>query len=168
VLEHQTRLISKSDPAVNLNVNVPSKSLSHIIILAIDGEDRKPFARKEVFKNLDVTKVNVKIEGKPNQLYAEGIFTENTWDQITRLFHENGVSIGEFLTEKYALCLDLRPSTDEQLHGNGIELRSTTEGLTITIHRVAGSGTGTLNLHVFVLQDALLNIKDGRYHSVAF
>jgi len=45
---------------VNLNVNVPLKSLAHILILAIDSaEDRKPFDRKEVFKNLDVTKVNL-------------------------------------------------------------------------------------------------------------
>ena len=162
-------MINKSDSVINLNVNVPSKSLSHIMILAIDqSEDRKPFACKEVFRNLDVTKVDVTIEGKPNQLYAKGLHTENTWDQITKLFHENGVSMGEFLTEKYALCLDLRPSVDETRHGNGIELRNTTEGLTIEIHRVATSGTEKLHLHMFLLQDAQLNIEDGRYHSVAF
>jgi len=178
ILQHHFRIIKKSDAVVNLNVNVPSKSLSHILILAIDSaEDRKPYERKEVFKNLDVTKVNVTVEGKPNQLYAQGLLKENT---IVKLFHENGVSMGEFLTEKYALCLDCRPSIDNAMHGNGVELKNTTDGITIEIHRVAapalapsraagdGSSAESLNLHVFLLQDAQLNIEDGRYHSVAF
>jgi len=96
---------------------------------------------------------------------------ENTWSQIIKLFHENSVSMGEFLTfltEKYALCLDLRPSIDNATHGNGVELKNTTDSLTIELHRVAGSSTENLNLHVFLLQDAQLNIEDGRYHSVTF
>jgi len=167
IIQHHFTVIKKSDTVVNLNVNVPSKSLSHILILAIDSaEDRKPFDRKEVFKNLDLTKVNVTIEGSPNQLYAQGILRNNTWDQIVKLFHENGVSMGEFLTKKYALCLDLRPSIDARMHGNGVELKNTTNGIIIELHRVAGSSTENLNLYVFLLQDAQLNIEDGRYHIV--
>ena len=158
ILQHHFRVIKKSDAVVNLNVNVPSKSLAHILILAIhSAEDR-----------IDVTKVNVTVEGKPNQLYAQGLLKENTWSQVVKLFHENGVSMGEFLTEKYALCLDCRPSIDNAMHGNGVELKNTTDGITIEIHRVAGAATESLNLHVFLLQDAQLNIEDGRYHSVAF
>jgi len=43
--------------------------------------------------------------------------------------------MGEFLTEKYALCLDLRPSIDNATHGNRVELKNTTDGLTIELHR---------------------------------
>jgi len=139
-------------------------------VLAIDtAKDRKPFERKDVFKNLDITKVNVIIEGKPNQHYAQGLSKENTWSEIVKLFKENGVSMGEFLTTKYALLLDLHPSVDNKMHGNGIELRNTTDGLTIEIHRVPGAATTeSLNLHVFLLQDAQLNLESGRFHSVAF
>ena len=76
-----------------------------------------------------------------------------------------GVSLRDFLTEKYALCFDLRPSTDSTLHGNGARLENTSEGVTLEIHRVAG-GAGKLNLHVFVFQDAQLNIENGRFHSI--
>ena len=169
LVQHQFRVVKKSEPVINLNVNAPSKSLSHVLILAIDsGKDRKPFERKEVFKNLDVTKVNITIEGKPNQLYAQGLSKENTWSEITKLFKENGVSMGEFLTEKYALLLDLRPSVDNKMHGNGVELQNTTDGLTIEIQRVPGPDNESLNLHVFLLQDAQLNIEGGRFHSIAF
>ena len=111
--------------------------------------------------------MNIGIEGveKVNALYASGMQTHNTYDQILKCFKENGVTLQEFLTEKYALCLDLRPSVDDVLHGNGARLENTSEGITLEIHRVAG-GAGKLNLHVFVFQDCQLNISGGRFHSI--
>ena len=91
---------------------------------------------------------------------------ENTYDQIVKVFNENGVTLREFLTEKYALCLDFRPSTDSSLHGNGVKLYNTNQGMTLTIHRVAG-GAGKLNLHVFVFQDCHLNLEGGRFRDIA-
>ena len=44
VFEHRFISINKSDPVVNLSINAPSKSLSKILILAVDPEDRKQFA----------------------------------------------------------------------------------------------------------------------------
>ena len=52
------------------------------------------------------------------------------------------------------------------LRGNGANLQNTSEGVTLEIHRVAGSGNGKLNLHMFVFQDAQLNILNGRFHSI--
>ena len=167
VFEHRFISINKIDPVVNLSINASSKSISKILILAIDPDDRKQFAHTEKFRNLDITKVNIGIEGveKVNALYASGMQTHNTYDQIVKVFNENGVTLREFLTEKYALCFDLRPSTDSTLHGNGVNLQNTSEGITLEIHRVAG-GAGKLNLHVFVFQDCQLNISGGRFHSI--
>jgi len=167
--EHEFRVIKKSDPVINVTINKPSKSLTHVLILAIDkAKDRKPFEHKEVFKNLDVTKVSTQIEGKHNQLYAHGLLKENTWTEIVKLFKENGVSMGEFLTEKYALLLDFRPSIDNKMHGNGVELIKSTHGINIEIQRVVGPSTESLNLHVFLLQDAQLNLESGRFNSISF
>ena len=74
--------------------------------------------------------------------------------------------LSDFLTEKYALCFDLRPSIDDALHENGANLQNTYEGVTLEIHRVAGTGNGKLNLHVFVFQDAQLNLMNERFHSI--
>ena len=107
--------------------------MSKILILAVDPDDRKQFAHTEKFKNLDIKEVNIGIEGvaKINALYASGMQTHNTYDQILKVFKENGVSLRDFLTEKYALCFDLRPSVDDALHGNGARLENTTEGVTL-------------------------------------
>ena len=75
------------------------------------------------------------------------------------------MSIGEFVTKK---ILDLRPSIDNKIHGNGIEHKNTTEGLTIEIQRVSGAASESLNLHVFLLQDAQLNLESGRFHGLPF
>ena len=106
VFEHRSTSIDKSGPVVNLLVNAPSKSLSKILILAVDPDDMNQFAHTEKFKILDITKVNIGIEGveKINALYASGMQKENTYDQIVKVFNENCVTLREFLTEKYALC----------------------------------------------------------------
>ena len=151
-----------------MSLNIPSKSLTHIFILAIDPDDRKKYAYNETFKNLDVKEVSVTIEGAPNQLYSSGLQKEDTWYEIQKIFQdENEITIGGFLTTKYALSIDLRPSIDSRLHGSGIRLANTAEGLTIEIERTpATSGTEKLNLMIFLIQDANLKFKDGRFDYV--
>ena len=148
-------------------INAPSKSMSKILILAVEPDDRKQFQHTKKFKNLDITKVNIGIEGveKVNALYASGMEKWNVYDQILKSFQENEVTLRDFLTEKYAPCFDLRPSTDLSLHRNGARLEDTSEGVTLETNRIAG-GVGKLNLHLFVFQDFQLNISGGRFHSV--
>ena len=55
IFEH--RFVSINKFVVNLSVNQPSKSLSKILILSVDPEDRKQLAHTEKFNNLDITKV---------------------------------------------------------------------------------------------------------------
>ena len=169
-LYHQTKVINKTDSVINLSLNIPSKSLTHIFILAIDPDDRKKYAHNETFKNLDIKKATVTIEGSPNQLFSSGMLKEDTWVEIDKLFpNEHEVTLGEFLTSKYAFCLDLRPSIDHRLHGSGIRLENTAEGMTLQIERTpATSGDGKLNLMIFLIQDAQLNIQDGRFHSIEY
>ena len=142
-IKYRFEEINKNDSVINLKINAPCKSLSHVLIFAIDPNDRKDWSRKEVFKNLDIKSVNVAVEGKPNQLYTSGLTTQYTYDQILKFFnHNTTVTIGEFLTTKYALVLDLRGSYDDGLHGNGLELR---DEMTIEIKRIA-SGSCKLRL----------------------
>ena len=104
-----------------------------------------------MFKNLDIKSVNIAVEGKPNQLYISGLTTQYTYDQILKFFnHNTTVTVGKFLTTKYALVLDLRGSYDDALHGNGLELK---HEMTVEIKQIS-SGSGKLKLYVFFVQDA--------------
>ena len=155
-IKYRFEEIDKSDSVINLKINAPCKCLSHVLISAIDPNDRKDWSRKDVFKNLDIRSVNVAAEGKPNQLYSSGLTTQYTYDQVLKFFnHNTTVTIGEFLTTKYALVLDLRGSYDDSHHGNGLELK---DEMTVEIKRIA-SGSSKLRLCVFLVQDAQIGIQ---------
>ena len=47
------------------------------------------------------------------------------------------VSLGEFLTSKFALWLDLRTTDDDRLHGSGYRIENASEGVTIQITKKA-------------------------------
>ena len=77
------------------------------------------------------------------------------------------VSLGEFLTSKYALWLDLRTTDDDWLHGSGHRIENASEGVTIQLTKTA-EAAGTLNIYLYILMDALLNIEDGRFISAVY
>ena len=77
------------------------------------------------------------------------------------------VALGEFLTSKYALWLDLRTTDDDQLYGSGRRIENASEGVTIQITKMAESA-GALNIYLYVLMDAQLNIEDGRFVSALY
>ena len=160
-IKYRFEEINNNDSVINLKISASCKSLSHVLIFAIEPNDLKDWSRKEVFKNLDIKSVNIAVEGKPNQLYISGLTTQYTYDQILKFFnHNTTVTIGEFLTTKYVLVLDLRGSYDDALRGKGLELK---DEMTVEIKRIS-SGNGKLKLlYVFLVQDAQEGIQDSRF-----
>ena len=77
------------------------------------------------------------------------------------------VNLGEFLTRKYFLWLDLRTSDDDRLHGSVRRIKNASEDVTIQITKKA-EAAGALNIHLFVVMDAQLNIEDGQFVSAAY
>ncbi|MEW8687327.1 MAG: hypothetical protein AB2556_16065 [Candidatus Thiodiazotropha sp.] len=77
------------------------------------------------------------------------------------------VSLEEYFTSKYALWLDLRTSDDDRLHGSGRRIENASEGVTIQISKRA-EAAGALNIYLYVIMDAQLNIEDGRFISAVY
>lgn len=183
VLRHRKITANKSDTLWNINLNVPARSMKGVLLLFKDSETA--FARDtEAFYNPKITKVEVTIEGVPNQLFAQGMRTYQQWDETRKLFaagikrhpetgavtrdlHLADVSLGEFLTTKYALWLDLRTTDDGQLHGSGRRVENASEGITLQIAKKAETA-GVLNIYLYVIMDAQLNIEDGRFVSAMY
>ena len=82
------------------------------------------------------TKVSVIVEGKPNQLCAQGMTSFEQYDEICKYFAEGkqrdndaneiqkhlqlyDLTLGEYLVNKYALWLDFRTIDENELHGTG-------------------------------------------------
>ena len=102
------------------------------------------------------------MEGKPNQLYAQGVRLFEQYDEICKYFTEgsqkdNNVCLGEYLVNKYALWLDFRTIDENELHGTGRRIENASESITLQIEKKAESA-GALNAYIYLIMDAQLNI----------
>ena len=185
VLRHRQMTMDKSNTLWNINLNVPARSMKGILVLFENVAAQQPFARNtEAFNNPQITKVEVTIEGIPNQLYSQGVRACKMWDEAKKYFAPGSkrhpdvgtvakdlaladVNLGEFLTSKYSLWLDLRTSDDDSPHCSGRRIENASEGITIQITKKA-EATGALNIYLFVIMDAQINIEDGRFVSAAY
>ena len=71
VLRHRHIKVNMSDTTWNWSCNMPCKSLKGILVLF---EEEKSYVRDtSKFHNPKMEKVSVIVEGKPNQLYAQGM-----------------------------------------------------------------------------------------------
>ena len=154
---------------------MPCKSLKGILGLFEEEEEESYGRDTSKFYNPKIQNVSVIVEGKPNQLHAQGMRSFEQYDEICKYFAEgkqkdnNGnevrkhlqlhdLSVGEYLTDKYALCLDLRTIDKNTLHGMGRRIENTSEGITLQIEKKAESA-GNLNAYIYLIMDAQLNIQ---------
>ena len=92
------------------------------------------------------------MEGKPNQLYTQGMRSFEQYDEICKYFAEGkqrdndaneiekhlqlyDLSLGEYLVNKYALWLDFRMIDENELHGTGRRIENASEGITLQIEK---------------------------------
>ena len=177
VLRHRQIFVNKLDTMWNASFNIPCKSLKGILVLF---EEEQPYARDtSKFYNPKIQKVSVIVEGKPNQLYAQGMRSFEQYDETHKYFTEgkqkdnnanevqkhlqlHDLSIGEYLTDKYALWLDFRTIDESNLHGMGRRIENASEGITLQIEKKAESA-GSLNAYIYLIMDAQLNIQNGAF-----
>ena len=114
------------------------------------------------------------MEGKPNQLYAQGMRSFEQYDKICKYFMEGkqrdndaneiqkhlqlyDLSLVEYLVNKYALWLDFRTIDENELHGTGRHIENASEGITLQIEKKEESA-GALNAYIYLIMDAQLNM----------
>ena len=137
--------LNKSDTSFSVDINSPSKSLKGVLLIFTQQRSATKFApdTKE-FYNPKITKVEVTMEGVPNELYAQNMEYRHQYDEIVKHFAEgqlkevgpiqrdlqlHNVSIASYYTDKYDLWLDFRTIDDNRLHGSGRQLENTSEGI---------------------------------------
>ena len=180
ILRHRKITKNKSDTLWNINLNVPARSMKGILMLFEDPER----ADNEDFYNPKITKVEMTIEGVPNQLYSQGMKAYQQWDEINKFFaltskrdketdkfakdlNFSDTTLEKYLTKRFALWLDLRTTDDNSLHGSGRRIENASEGITIQITKEAGADI-PINVYLFVIQDAQINFEDGRFKEVNY
>ena len=180
ILRHRKLMKNKSDTLWNINLNIPARSMKGILLL-FEDPDRTDTSE---YYNPKITKVEMTIEGVPNQLYSQGMKAYQQWDEINRFFALNSkrdkitsvilkdllftnTTLGKYLTNNFALWLDLRSTDDNSLHGTGRRIENASEGITIQITKEA-EGDEPLNVYIYTIQDAQINFEDGRFKEVHY
>ena len=180
ILRHRKITKNKSDTLWNINLNVPARSMKGILMLFEDPER----TNTETYYNPKITKVEITIEGVPNQLYSQGMKAYQQWDEINKFFaltskrdkitnsvlkdtHFSDTTLEKYLTNRYALWLDLRTTDDNSLHGSGRRIENASEGITIQITKKQEADE-PINVYLFVIQDAQINFEDGRFKEVNY
>ena len=175
--------LNKSDTSFSVDINSPSKSLKGVLLIFTQERSATKFARDtEEFYNPKITKVEVTVEGVPNELYAQNMEYRHQYDEIVKHFAEgrlkeagaiqkdlqlHNVNIASYYTDKYALWLDFRTIDDSRLHGSGRRLENTSEGIRLQITKKAESA-GKLSCYLYIFQDAQINISDAQFLNVVY
>ena len=110
------------------------------------------------------------VNGIPNKIYSQGMKTRDFWEEIFRRFGRENSSLNAtdfYAGDRFALFIDLRSMKENNLHGSGLRLVNTKEGVQLTIKRNA-SGSGNAKCHIFILSDAQLNIVNKELESVTY
>ncbi len=164
-----------SSKMINTNVNVPRRSMKGLLIFfQEDFNDGEYDSESTSYKNPDITNVDVIIEGISHKIYKQGLKPYQQWSEVKRHFMPEERKGGEdshidevaYLAEnKYALWVDLRSTEDNSLHGSGLRLVNTKDGVQLAIKR---SNTTDYTMHIFVVADAQVNIQNNQLKAILF
>ena len=149
-------------------------------------EEEKSYARDtNKFYNPKIEKVSVIVEGKANQLYAQGMRSFKQYDETHKCFAEgkqkddnanevqkhlqlHDLDVGEYLTDKYALWLDFRTIDENSLYGMGRRIENASEGIILQIEKKLETSAEKLNAYIYLIMDAQLNIQNGAFVSASY
>ena len=123
--------LNKSDTSFSIDINSPSESLKGVLLIFTQERSATKFARDtEEFFNPKIAKVEVTVEGVPNELYAQNMEYRHQYDKIIKHFSEghlkgagwvqkdrqlHNITIASYYTDKYAPWLDFR-TIDDKTH----------------------------------------------------
>ena len=175
--------LNNSNTSFSVDINSPSKSLKGVLLIFTKERSTTKFTcDTEEFFNPKITKVEVTVEGVPNELYAQNMEYRHQYDEIVKHFAEcrlkeagaiqkdlqlHNVNIASYYTNKYALWLDFRTIDDNRHHGSGRRLENTSEGIRLQITKEAGADS-KLSCYLYIFQDAQINISDAQFLNVVY
>ena len=172
VILHKTFTISKpNDSVINQHINLPRRSMTGILCPFTEA-GAAGTRDSEKFVNPNMTNVEINIDGMPNRLFSKGMVPSDIWDNVKRRFFPTGskceVTQKAFFTgNRYGLWIELRTSPDNTIHGSGLHLNNTRDGVKLEIKRKTG-GTGTITCHMFVVADAIMQIANTDLKSIMY
>ena len=179
VLRHSKLSLNKSDTIWNIALAPEAKSMKGILMLFVDPADDGALHQRdtEKFYNPKITNVSITLDGNPNQLFASGMRPHQQFSEIKKIFADGkhrtnthvakelelaDMKLGDYLTTKYGLWLDMTTTDDDSLHGSGRKIEGSSQSIQVQIEKTA-EAAGNLDAYVYYyIHDFQLNFEKNR------
>ena len=92
------------------------------------------------------------------------------WESLKKRFDTKDAEVKQidfYADNKFALWIDLRSHPDNDIHGGGLLLNNTGDGVKIEIRRQTG-GSGNITCHMFVVADAVMEIMNSNLLNIKY
>ena len=143
ITHHKTISFAKgTDSIINESINVPRRSMKGLLLLFYEGYAGGARDSEKHF-NPDITEVKVVVNGIPNKIFSQGMKTRDFGRNFQKIRERNSsLDATDFYAgDRFALFVDLRSMKENNLHGSGLRLVNTKEGVQLSIKRnTSGSG----------------------------
>ena len=167
VLPKTFNIAKATDAIINEHVNIPRRSMTGELCLFTEVFTAGT-RNSENFVNPKSTSVNFNIDGVPNKLFSNGMLPSDFWQSLNNRFNtKDTLKESDFYAGKFALWIDLRSHPDNDIHGGGLFLNNTRDGVKIKIKRQTG-GSGNITCHMFVVADAIMEIMKSNLQNIKY
>ena len=161
---------NKSSTREVIDVKIPRKSMKAVVLLFT----KKDAGDSEEFVFPELKRVNVTVEGNPNDIYSEGLAKRDMYREAVRFFGSSTCEkyLGskcvsrKFYTDKFACVIDFRTVDDENVSRSGRKLIGTQAGILLEIEKEVT--TTDLSCHVFVVADGIINIVGNKLQGAEY
>ena len=84
--------------------------------------------------------------------FAEEKQKDNDANEVQKHLQLHSLSVGEYLTDRYALWLDFRMTDENNLHRTGRRTENPSEGITLQINKKTESA-GNLSAYIYLIMN---------------
>ena len=148
----------QTDTRINVKVNAQRRSMKGLLLLFVEPYTAGTRdSEKYIFP--DIKRISVTINGSPNMLYNNSIESRDIWSEVSCFFMKEKhkpqrMNLQKFYTNnKFGLLINLRSMASQKMHGSGLCLVNSTDGIQLEIERDA-TGSGRVDCYVFIISDS--------------
>ena len=151
--------------SLSLHVNTPRRCMKGLMLFFVKNYAAGARDAEQFVMPL-VTDVSVTIDGVPHKLFSDGMKSTDLCNALKQKVGYDNRLHGHFKEQdfhnhKFALWVDLRASPDNWLHGDGLIVGRSKDGVRLEIGWTGMNGV-VVNCYAFVVSDAALFVKEGR------
>ena len=162
VMLYQQEMWPANSTLHNIHINPSRQSLRAIVCLF-----KTDTVNNESFEYPNIEHVKITSDGMVGALYNQGIPKDKLFVEAKRFFGNKGVTETTFyLGNQFALVIDLRTTSDQNLFGNGKEMSKTKKESKVSLQIKKKPTTKDVTYYVYLISDGFVQFEGSNLESL--